>query len=761
MGLTVYNKKSITEFMITPIDFGKLFLNNWFYEKDPAACAAMLSEDSLFIMPDRGEHFMSREDASSWMAERIGAADSRKYVDFTSLRSNPCGEESVAVSYEVSLIPADARDTVGIRCTVIVRGRGEDARICFVQMSDNEADVRSLSARVRDLLGPMKTGALLLECREESFVLLYANDFFTEKLKYSREEFEIMSGHNPFFFILQGEDRKFARVLRECAGEGRDISVRTVLTGAYGQRVACQVNGIVREGMEDVRQGKLLLCLFQDISGLQTIIDQFDSQLHIRQEILKGLPGCSVVLQRGEQETRVLYMSPEAGDMFGMNAAALGEEIKKDLLYGLEMTDITRKRIVEEYIEARADDPDCGMFRIERPDGTSLWAELYISSRDRGKEAGRVYLFYLDRDRQKREMEKQMETTEMISRIRREQAREDIESARKKAEVLVEEEKEKTRKLLESKEEELDRRLEVRVRNAEQRERELKNEYRTYRADMSRKLAVMEKALREARQQLRLREKEYEEKLSGQEQAFEERIAALEEKLARDQEEQSLRRQELEAGQIRSAQRARMKEKADAVRKASLEELELMPGMARKDAERVRESIAQDYERMTEIEPDSLFSGTFLIQDAVRNIMLCQSPRCSRRGIGLVMQAGKNYPREVRGDRPRLQSALSSLLDFAVDNTPVGGRIVLTYTSDWPSRGRVNMRFRLRFDARAFSEAELQDPGRVRGNPVREGLLVALEDIRRMGGSLQITEVSRESSEITVWVSMGVPERKN
>jgi len=70
------------------------------------------------------------------------------------------------------------------------------------------------------------------------------------------------------------------------------------------------------------------------------------------------------------------------------------------------------------------------------------------------------------------------------------------------------------------------------------------------------------------------------------------------------------------------------------------------------------------------------------------------------------------------------------------------------------------MRFRLRFDARAFSEAELQDPGKVRGNPVREGLLVALEDIRRMGGSLQITEASRESSEITVWVSMAVPDRK-
>ena len=746
--------------MITPIDFGKLFLNNWFYEKDAAACTAMLSEDSLFVMPDEARHFMTREDAGVWIGERIGEGGSRKYVDFTSLKSTPCGEDSVAVSCEVSLIPADARDTVGIRCTLIVRGREETARICLVQMSDNAGDARSLSARVRDLLGPVKTGVLLAECREESFVLLYANDFFTEKLKYSREEFETMSGHSPFFFILQGEERKFSRTLRECAGEGRDISCKTVLTGAFGQRISCQVTGIFREGKDPGRQGKICLCLFQDVSGLQTIIEQFDGQLHIRQELLKSLPGCSVVLKRGEQETRILYMSPETSDMFGMNAAALGEELKKDALYGLEMTDITRKRIVEEYIETRAEDPDCGMFRIERPDGTSLWAELFVSSRDRGREAGTVYLFYLDRDRQKREMEKQMETTEMISRIRREQAREDIESARKKAEVMVEEEKEKTRKLLESKEEELDRRLEVRVRNAEQRETELKNEYRTYRADASRKLAVMEKALREARQQLRLKEKEFEEKLSGQEQAFEERIRALEEKLDREEEEQNLRRQELETGRIRSAQRARMKEKADAVRNASLEDLELVPGMARADAERLRESMARDYDRMAEIEPDSLSSCSFLIQDAVRNIMLYQSPRCTRRGIGLIMQAGKNYPREVRGDRPRLQSALSSLLDFAVDNTPGEGRIVLTYTSDWPSRGRVNMRFRLRFDARAFSEGELQDPGRVRGNPVREGLLAALEDIRRMGGSLQITEVSRESSEITVWVSMDVPERK-
>ena len=745
--------------MITPIDFGKLFLNNWFYEKDPAACAAMLPEDSLFVMPDGMQHFLSREEASAWIGQKLEGA-SRKYVETSAMKSNPCGEDAVALSCEVSLIPADAGDSQGIRCSMVIRGRDQDARICFVQMSDNAADPRTLQGRVRDLLGSVKTGAMLLECGEDAFTVLYANDFFTEKLKYSREEFDTMAGHNPFFFVLQGEDKKFARSLRECAGEGRDISVRTVLAGAYGQRMSCQVTGVVRQGKEAEGQGRICLLLFQDVSGYQTIIEQFDSQLHIRQELLRNLPGCSVVLQRGEQETRLLYMSPEASDMFGMTAAALGEEMKKDLLYGLEMTDITRKRIEEEYIETRAADPDCGMFRIERPDGTSLWAELFISSRERGREAGTVYLFYLDRDRQRREMEKQMEARDMISRIRTEQAREDVETARKQAEELVEEEKEKTRKLLESSREELDRRMEVRVRNAEQRETELKNEYRTYKADTARKLAVMEKALREARLQLREKEKEFEDTLSAREQAYEEKIGALEEKLAQGREEQTQRRQELETGLIRAAQRARMKEKADAVRAASLEELELVPGLAPQDAEKVRENMALDYDRMTEIEPDSLSSGIFLIQDAVRNIMLYQSPRCTKRGIGLVMQAGKNYPREVRGDRPRLQSALSSLLDFAVDNTPEEGRIVLTYTSDWPSRGRVNMRFRLRFDARAFSEAELQDPGRVRGNPVREGLLVALEDIRRMGGSLQITEASRESSEITVWVSMAVPDRK-
>ena len=745
--------------MITPIDFGKLFLNNWFYEKDAAACADMLPEDSLFVMPDRVEHFISREKAREWLQERLEKSASRKYVDVAVMKSNPCGEDAVAVSYEASLIPADARDTTGIRCSMVVRGREDDARICFVHMSDNTGDTRSLSAKVRDLLGSVKTGAMLLECREDSFALLYANDFFTEKLKYSREDFETMAGHNPFFYVQQGEDRKFARTLKECTEEGRDISVRTVLTGAYGQRVTCQVSGVVRSGQEGDGKGKICFMLFQDVSGYQTIIEQFDSQLHLRQELLKSLPGCSVVLQRGDQETKLIYMSPETADMFGMTAAALGEEMKKDPLYGLDMTDITRKRVEEEYLEARAEDPDCGMFRIERPDGTSLWAELFISSRERGREAGTVYLFYLDRDRQKRELDKQMEASEMISRIRREQAREDIETARKKAEVLVEEEKEKTRKFIESSKEELDRRTEVRVRNAEQREAELRNEYKTYKADTARKLALMEKALREARQQVKEKEKEFEDTLAAREQVFEKKISALEEKLAQGREEQSHRRQELETGLIRAAQRARMKEKADAVRAASLEELELVPGLSPKDAETVRENIAADYDRMTEIEPDSLSAGSFLIQDAVRNIMLYQSPRCTKRGIGLIMQAGKNYPREVRGDRPRLQSALSSLLDYAVDNTPEEGRVVLTYTSDWPSRGRVNMRFRLRFDARAFSEGELQDPGRVRGNPVREGLLVALEDIRRMGGSLQITEASRESSEITVWVSMAVPER--
>ena len=104
-------------------------MNNWFYEKDAAACAAMLPEDSLFVMPEGMQHFLSREGATAWIQERLGDTSSRKYVEISTMKSNPCGEDAVAVSYEAGLIPADAGESAGIRCSMIIRGREDDARI--------------------------------------------------------------------------------------------------------------------------------------------------------------------------------------------------------------------------------------------------------------------------------------------------------------------------------------------------------------------------------------------------------------------------------------------------------------------------------------------------------------------------------------------------------------------------------------------------------------------------------------------------------
>ena len=42
------------------------------------------------------------------------------------------------------------------------------------------------------------------------------------------------------------------------------------------------------------------------------------------------------------------------------------------------------------------------------------------------------------------------------------------------------------------------------------------------------------------------------------------------------------------------------------------------------------DGAAEDFARMTLIEPDSLSADVFMAQEAVRNIMLYQSPRCTR-----------------------------------------------------------------------------------------------------------------------------------
>ena len=142
--------------------------------------------------------------------------------------------------------------------------------------------------------------------------------------------------------------------------------------------------------------------------------------------------------RRGKEKkksSRVFYLSRNLPAMFGVSNSAFTRNILQDPFYGLEMTSITRDRLLSSPIfqpekagAGRA--VSCGIFRMRRPDGKSLRLELAARKIKSAEGATRLFLFYFDREEQQQDTENRIDRAMRMGRAGQDQLREELRKAK-------------------------------------------------------------------------------------------------------------------------------------------------------------------------------------------------------------------------------------------------------------------------------------------------------------------------------------------
>ncbi len=139
-----------------------------------------------------------------------------------------------------------------------------------------------------------------------------------------------------------------------------------------------------------------------------------------------------------EKDARVIFTSRNIPSLFGISNSAYNRNILEDPFYGLEMTSITRDRILSSHLfnpeKTNTGKPvSCGIFRLMKPDGKSLRVEL-VTRRVQDKDGTmRLYLFYYDREEQQQDLEKRIDRAMKMGRAGQDQLRKDLQKAKEGA----------------------------------------------------------------------------------------------------------------------------------------------------------------------------------------------------------------------------------------------------------------------------------------------------------------------------------------
>ena len=142
--------------------------------------------------------------------------------------------------------------------------------------------------------------------------------------------------------------------------------------------------------------------------------------------------------RRSDKDARVFFTSRNIPALFGVSNSAYMRNILEDPFFGLEITSITRDRLLSSHLfnseKASTGKPvSCGIFRLQKPDGKSLRVELAARRVQNQDGMMRLYLFYYDREEQQRDTEKRVDRAMKMGRAGQEQLRADLKKAKENA----------------------------------------------------------------------------------------------------------------------------------------------------------------------------------------------------------------------------------------------------------------------------------------------------------------------------------------
>ena len=215
-------------------------------------------------------------------------------------------------------------------------------------------------------------------------------------------------------------------------------------------------------------------------------------------EAEKAAASQTVACRSAAAGPRVFFTSKNIPSMFGVSNSVYMKNILEDPLYGLEITSITRDRLLSSFIfnpdkTATGKAVSCGIFRVRRPeqaDEKAIRVELMVRRVKEEDGTMRLYLFYYDREAMQQDLENRVERAMKMGRAGQEQLRADLRRTKD---------------------------------NAARRQKELAETIREKEKKHASELAVLENSLSEEKKRGNLMSRQLEESRAAQKQIAEER----------------------------------------------------------------------------------------------------------------------------------------------------------------------------------------------------------------------------------------------
>lgn len=779
--------------MQTPIDFGKDFLNKLFDERDADACLKMLAGDLVWITPEDMHHFLTKGEVLSFLKKKAAEEAGTRFVDISSIRSSPSADEIMTVAYEVNLVSKEDEKArpLYLRCSMVICRRDGRLEISFLHFSE-KADGRG-AQQLHDFVTNLPCGVMILACLDgQGEEAVFYNDYFARRLRYKQEVFAKKVRRNPFFMASEEDREKIREEIGKARKNGGNISVNLRFYRRDGNSFYYKMTGAPAWEAE---YGAMYYCVFQETTGYRLAADRLEAQLETAAGILRQVPeGLCVIeyaggefpaakkkdavshgkdsagdpgentsrekkagttaqsdriLSAGEEAraSRVIYTSKNIPSMFGVSVSAYTRNILSDPFYGLEITSITREKLMSSSIlnkeKAAVGKPvSCGIFRVRRPEektgekqggkqgAKAPRVELVIRRTQEKNGNGRLYLFYYDREAQQRETEERIDRAMRMGRAGQETLRDQLEKAKEKAAREQSELSNALRKEKKRKEEAVSKLEELLSREKgnsalvtasldRSREdlRKMALELERVKEDASKALKnmlrqVQEDAERERQTLLRKAEEETERRVREARRKAEEdaeiRIREAQQKAQEDAErrirEARLRAQEDAEGRI---QKARQKAEEDA--EGRIQEARQK---AEEDAEgRIQEARQKAEEDSSPLRKEQAVGHdtiTFSPEECISAVLDLKREECAEKDVSLELHFDSGMPASVTGFGNLLAGALRELVENAVFRARRGGRISVHCRSDRPSKGLITLSFRVDDDGVPISEAGMR-----------------------------------------------------
>ena len=477
-------------------------MNSYFSMRDPDLCLEDMAYDVVWITPKQMYHFRTAKEIRDFLVQEMTAKPARYYVDIVSIKSSPSAADISTVAYEINLVSKEEEKAVYLRCSMAICKRGQHFEITFIHMSEKTGQAGM--EQIREFTENLPCGVLIFAyMKNEGLKTLFYNEYFWKKLRYKEDVFRRQIEKDTFFMVPEEDREKIQAKLREIQGTSGHLAVSMTFFRRDGNRFQYRMIGApaYQEGDNTV-----YYCVFQETTAFNMVHEQMRERIATATDILAKIPGGLCVLAGEPGEWKPVYISRQCPEQFGLSMAGFAEEVAKDPFYRLEMTSITRQRLIEKHLEMLSDDPYVGMFAMQRQDGTKRWTDVYlINSADHNGNRLRM-LFYVDKDEERKAVDQQIAKAESASKMQQERARAEIleerEKARRQVEEAqttvrkeIEEAQARTQEQIESFRVKMNQVLESQKGSADDKENELRKAYEQKELELQRSYADKEKII--------------------------------------------------------------------------------------------------------------------------------------------------------------------------------------------------------------------------------------------------------------------------